>query len=1267
MSFSCKNIDCSAPDNKKGKIYPVTMECPFCDIPLTEVSTISEAHIELIKGLPYLIAYPLKRTFLEKDPLRKIHFFKDTFLNYLKYLGLIVGSEFFNNSIKSRKMVDLFYNTLTETTFGNWNRFIRETLSFLNERQYPYFCPDLNEYYYSIQIDKKCKLYKIEIETEDANGETKISYKKLTGIDSLINFRNRYLGHQQTLDNSTYEELWEQYFPIFEDLLKGMTFCSNYLMIKTEHGETYSLHSDEIQTIETSGLLDANVCIQDRQGNKLDLIPFIVVPGQLAIEKEDKEQMMVYESYTGKTVKFFSPEGTEKLTSGKILERLNLLLRDKQNEKLYNPETFNKEIFVDRIEDENKRILTTLESEKKVIPGVYVHRQDIEIKLREWIGSRSSIFIIAAEAGSGKTNLMVEMQKQYEERNLNTLFIRAGRMEKTQLVEQISYQLNLEIASGIESYSSLSGTQSNPTFFLIDGINESSNAESLWLEIFNLSRLFVPGSIKFVVTIRANSMVDITRYTISDEDLKLVYKDNNEFENGVHSYIFWLRNLNMVEMKLLWDNYSKKKDSIYIPRFSFEDIAYFDRKIYDQISNPLVMRIFLEVYNKKNLLKKGSRHVNLWEDWYNTFSNEEKTFLELLARKVWNIGKNELLLDDLLKSEELKYYLSSDSIKAPYQRLKNLGWVSRYIKDMSISIGFTVEGMLLYIIGNQLQKHTPKIDTVYINEELKKGNKLKISCLEAFLKVQAVNADMSLITALIDEGEDDLDISIAPLFQFMKIYGVDKTLQLLLEKVTDNDWKALIKLNDLLDKLQEQILRKEFLNKIIRYTPFQNQYDTELGLEAIKVIDNQSARLYFDKINYTLEFLHNDSELLSIIGDSCYRFAEYDKALEFYQKSLGIELKTIGEEHPSLADSHNRIGSIWYRKGEYDKALEYYLKSLNKRLKTFGDEHRSVASSYSRIGSIWELKGEYDKALEYYLKSLNIRLKTFGAEHSSVATSYNEIGSIWELKGEYDKALEYLTKCLVIELKTFGEEHPSLAKTYNNIGKVCDNKCEYEKALEYYQKSLRIGIKATGEEHDDTAATYGNIGLSYANKGEYEKGTKYLQKGLEIRLKTYGDEHPSLATSYNNIGLVFNNKCEYEKALEYYQKSLKIGIKAIGEEHDETVATYGNIGLSHANKGDYEKGMEYLQKGLEIRLKILDVNHPKVGILYRKIGKVFELKGEYENAVEQHQKCLEIRINNFGIDNILTKESISDIKSIYKLLGKEHDLQTWLEKLIEKK
>lgn len=53
----------------------------------------------LINSLPYVISYPLKRTLLESHPWTKINLLKDTFLNYLKYLGLLSASEFFNSDI----------------------------------------------------------------------------------------------------------------------------------------------------------------------------------------------------------------------------------------------------------------------------------------------------------------------------------------------------------------------------------------------------------------------------------------------------------------------------------------------------------------------------------------------------------------------------------------------------------------------------------------------------------------------------------------------------------------------------------------------------------------------------------------------------------------------------------------------------------------------------------------------------------------------------------------------------------------------------------------------------------------------------------------------------------------------------------------------------------------------------------------------------------------------------------------------------------------
>jgi len=1244
MNYICKNPGCIAPENKRGKVYPSAMECPFCDLPLIEVISLSDEEIDLINRLPYVIAYPLKRALVEKHPLTRINLLRDTFLNYLKYLGLITASEFFNSPIKDKSMVALFNRTLTETSFGLWNEYIREMLKFLNKKNHTFFCPELIDYYMTVQSGNKRKLYKGEVHVQDAYGETTVTDQNLTGIDSLINFRNRYLGHQQTLDDATYKSLWDQYFPIFKDLLVQMTFCTDYPMYKTEHGETYRLQSDELLITETASQLNANVWLEDRQGNCLDILPFFVVPGELSIKKEDKEQVLVYESYTGKTIKFFSPEGTEKQTSGKILERLNLLLRDKQQETPFTPETFTKEVFIKRLFDENKLILDALVAEKKVVPGVYVNRQDMEVKLREWVGARASIFFMAAEAGSGKTNLLIEMQRQYSERGLNSLLIRAGRMEKQRLSEQIAYLLNIDESVGLNAYTSIAGTQEAPTFILIDGLNEAYHAEILWKEVLELSRLFEPGSLKFVVTARANSKADLGRYSASGDDMNLIYGENKEREDGLAALTHWLTSLNMEEMKRAWESYAVKDKSRFKPLFTFDDIAGFDRAIYDQINNPLVLRIFLEVYNRKNLPKKGKTHLNIWKDWFATFSKKEQTFLDLLAAEVWAKGENELMLDDLLNNGALKEYLVSDNINAPYQRLKNLGWISRYVKDLNVCIGFTVEGVLLYIFGLQLEKRAFEIDIQFIDELLKSGSKLQKSGLEAFLSEEALRGSLDLISELIDEGDEKLDICIRPLFHYMKAFGVEVTLANLLETTTDNDWRALLKLNKIMSELQLQQLRAEFLENIISRITFNNRYDSELGLVAITSIDDKKAKYNYSKINISSEFIISDSVLLSALGNCEVRFAEYSKALEFYQQCLCVELKTHGEEHPDVAGSYSNIGLVWDNKGEYDKALEFYKKCLDVQLKKHGGEHPDVATSYYNMGGVLDDKGEYDKALEFYQKCLDIRLKMLGSEHSSVAKLYNNIGLVWRNKGEYDRALEFYQKSLVVGLKTLGVKHPDVATSYSNIGTVWHDKGEYDKALEFYQKSLDIRLTTLGARHPSVATSYGNIGLVLDNKGEYDKALEFYQQSLDIKLNRLGEGHPDVATSYNNIGLLWKHKGDYDKALEFYQKSLDIRLTTLGEGHPDLANSFYNIGSLWHEKGIYDRALEFYQQCLDIQLNRLGEGHPDLANSFYNIGSLWHEKGIYDRALEFYQQCLDIQLNRLG-------EGHPDVATSYNNMG----------------
>lgn len=1034
-SFSCSNKECSAPDNKRERVYPSAMDCPFCDEPLVEVFSFSEEELSLFANLPYVIAYPLKRAVTEQYPVQKVTLLKDTFLNYLKYMGLVTASEFFNSPIKDKRMVALFQSSIAEPSFGTWNHFIRETISYLEQNNHSFFCPELPKYYDSVQTGKKKKLYKGEIEYTDGNGDIQYRKQEATAIDILINFRNRYLGHGLSLDPTPAQNVWNEYYPIFRDLLLRMTFSVDYPMYKTEHGETYRLVSDQIQSCERQTPASGNVWMENPLGQSMDILPFFIVPGEVAIAKEGKEQILTYESYTGRTIKFFSPEGTEKQTSGKMLERLNILLRDKQKEQPYAPEAFTKEIFLARVREENALIYETLTSEKKVIPGVYVHRKEIEIVLRQWIGARANIFVLAAEAGSGKTNLLVEMQQQYASRDLPTLLIRAGRMEKTSLSEHLCYLLNIDASIGLAEYTTIAGTQESPTMVLIDGLNEAHNAESLWQELFEISKCFTPGSLKFVMSTRANNSAEVNRYTISSEQVNHLYGESKDNELQVSAFVHWLTALSMEEMKEAWDFYVKKDKSKFKPLFAFDDLATFDRSLYNQLSNPLVLRLFLETYQGKGLSKKGSLHLDVWGDWLASFSEQEQQFFSALAEAIWEKGANELLLDDALNDDRLKGFFTTDQLNAPYPRLRNLGWISRYVKDLNACVGLTVEGALLYLLGKKLKNQQPSIELTAVKSLLQSGSKLQKAGVGNFLEQLALQGDLSLVCELIDLGEEFIDVCTTPIVLHLKTSGVKETLDILLQNPTENDWLVLLKVDEALDELTLQTLRREMAMNAMSRSDFSSKAAVQYGLKGILLVQRSEEGFLSIIVQNGIQY-KDDAEISNSLGEVFYHFGNYDKALDFYKQSFDVRLKTFGASHPDVAYSYNKLGLVFGRKGKYAKAMESLQKGLELRAKIFGAEDLSVAKSKNNIGVVWKNKGAFDKALVFYYQSLEILLKTLGKWHPLVAKSYNNIGSLWEKKGEYDKALEFYQKCLDIELKTLGAEHPDVAESINNIALV---------------------------------------------------------------------------------------------------------------------------------------------------------------------------------------------------------------------------------------
>ena len=1182
--FNCQNPDCNISLSKAS--FPSQLPCPLCKGSLTEIKEkyvlkdefttalkeikdliklivensktekkpfenievkIQKEDEEIISFLPYIIAYPLEKTITEEHAWTKINLLKDTLLNYLKFLGLITASEFFNSPFKDKNIIASFYKNLSHPSFGSWNAFIRETLKFLNDNNHEYFCPELNDYYNKVETGKKRKLYSGEIEIIDSMGDVQLKKQQATAIGMLINFRNRYLGHGLTLDKDTSQKLWKQYYPIFQQLLLGLEWCKDYVIYKNEGKNTWLLQGAKISQVEVLKA-EENIWIQNKKGEKINLVPFFIVPGEVALTGDDTK-LLTYESYTGKSIKFFSPEGLDKTTSGRTLERLNLLIRMKQEENPYPPSYFTEEIMKERIAKENQFVLQTLLEERKIIKGIYQSREDIESKLRSWVGGMSNVFFIAAEAGSGKTNLLVEIQRQYKEKEFDSLLIRACRMAKNSLKEEISYLLNIDPKEKLSAYKSLNQSQKNPLFIIIDGINESPDEQEIWNDIKEISKSFEAGVIKFVVSCRVNNKNDLDRFEIKGYE-DIFFSESNEDIKQLSNAIFWLTPLNMIELEGAWNTYTTKNKKTTNPQFKFKDIADYDRSLYEKIKNPLILRIFLETYHNKPLPKKGKKKLKVWRDWFSSFKEGEKNLLKLLSKKVWEKDNNELELEELLKDEKLEPFITDNKVNAPYSRLLTLGWLSRFNKGNTIYISLTVEGLLFYLLGLFLENDL-EVDVKIIEEWISEKSIIKKSAIESYLIECAEKNEISLISDLIDNGEKTLEITIPALIEFAKTFGGEKTLDALFDNPTELDWLALKKLVDSLDKLELKKLNKELLigSREINKLEIENQFI--LGFKTLKILNKSEQEIFFKKFNLKNDLLKNNYDLIKSLANYFQRSALFDEALEYYKKLLKISKKQFGGKDSKTSTALNLIGNF-YKHRNNNEAIKCLQKSLDIVLTLNGENHKNTASIFGDLGDVWNIKGDYDKAIDFFEKSLVIRLKLFGEQHNSTADSYGGLGLAYSNKNEHEKSIEYYEKSLVISLKVFGEQHSAVSTLYNNIGFVHKRKGEYNTCIKYFKKTLDIIIILYGSQHPVTGIIYNNIGAVYGDIKDFKNALVFCEKSLTIKLKSYAEDHPSVGKTYENLGDIYKGKKDFGKAKEYYQKAFNIFKLKMGANHERT-------------------------------------------------------------------------------------------------------------------
>lgn len=140
------------------------------------------------------------------------------------------------------------------------------------------------------------------------------------------------------------------------------------------------------------------------------------------------------------------------------------------------------------------------------------------------------------------------------------------------------------------------------------------------------------------------------------------------------------------------------------------------------------------------------------------------------------------------------------------------------------------------------------------------------------------------------------------------------------------------------------------------------------------------------------------------------------------------------KKYPKSIEALNGLGTYYLDRKEYDKAKEYFEKSVKIEERT---------TSLVNLGVIYENLGEYTKAINFYERALLIEKNIY-----YLPFIYLNIGTLYYRMKDLNKSEFYFKKAI--------ELNPNYELAYYNMAIIQVAKKDFERAIYYYERALNL-------------------------------------------------------------------------------------------------------------------------------------------------------------------------------------------------------------------
>ncbi len=277
------------------------------------------------------------------------------------------------------------------------------------------------------------------------------------------------------------------------------------------------------------------------------------------------------------------------------------------------------------------------------------------------------------------------------------------------------------------------------------------------------------------------------------------------------------------------------------------------------------------------------------------------------------------------------------------------------------------------------------------------------------------------------------------------------------------------------------------------------------------------------------------------------------------REALERSLPVIGEglrDQPEVrAELLHTAGSISVSLGAYGLAKEYLQEALDLRTRSLGRNHPEVAETTRALATAHRQLIELDQAEALALRALELTRNRVGPGHPDLAPALLELISVYCYREQYEAA-EPLAQEVLELTQELPEASPLRVAALEYLAQAYSSQGRYAEAAELNRRALALSRQHFGGAHPSQVTTLGNLGVQLRRGGDLEGARSAMEQAIELRSQIFGEQQTDPAL-LNNLAGIFFASGDFTAAESTYRRALEV----VKEKHGERNWMTFSLGL----------------------------------------------------------------------------------------------------------